>query len=493
MLKIVLIDDELVVLQGIQHLLQEQLDNCIVAGSFQNPRDALGFLTENPYEVDVVVTDIKMPYISGVDLIELIHRINDQIVVIAMSAYTDYEYIRQAMKNGAVDYLLKPCRYKEIIEIFQKVEQRKREKQLVQVYEQKEKILLGMIKGEENTCLKGLWEELEVIYGCVLWNRRKLSLEQEAVLKKTVQERRKGELIWAREDNNVWIFSKDKGEAIPVELLDAYENGCLVHLEWGEETFREKVGQLKSMQEFCQFNNWKGLVFENVWSEQVNKPVELEQFFSLERIASILLKGREDQLKLSYQEALHRMGRERSGYEPIRLKSELIHFCYALEEKIKKGKSGMFLIKSTEQEKILSGIRGSTTFEAGMECFKAYLMEIVSYFQEKAKIPSYVRTASAYMEANYMQDLSLQDVADHVALNPWYFSSQFKKFMGIAMGEYLNEVRIDASVNLMKEQDLKLGEIADLVGFKDSAYFSSVFKKKKGMSPKEFRMKDMNK
>ena len=88
-----------------------------------------------------------------------------------------------------------------------------------------------------------------------------------------------------------------------------------------------------------------------------------------------------------------------------------------------------------------------------------------------------------------MQELSLQTVADHVALNPWYFSSQFKKYKGVSMGEYLNQVRIQAAVGLMQESDLKLGEIAELVGFHDSAYFSSVFKKLKKMTPKEYRMK----
>lgn len=92
-----------------------------------------------------------------------------------------------------------------------------------------------------------------------------------------------------------------------------------------------------------------------------------------------------------------------------------------------------------------------------------------------------------------MQELSLQKVAEYVSLNPWYFSSQFKKYMGISMGEYLNQVRIKAAVNLMEERDLKIGEIAELVGFKDSAYFGSVFKKFKKMSPKEYRMKILNK
>lgn len=100
MLKVVLIDDEQVVLQGMSHLLAEDFPDYEITGSFTDPEPAIRFIEENKGQVDVVVTDIKMPHISGVTLIERIRDIRPEIVMIAMSAYTDYEYIRQAMKTG---------------------------------------------------------------------------------------------------------------------------------------------------------------------------------------------------------------------------------------------------------------------------------------------------------------------------------------------------------------------------------------------------------
>ena len=90
------------------------------------------------------------------------------------------------------------------------------------------------------------------------------------------------------------------------------------------------------------------------------------------------------------------------------------------------------------------------TLEQAVDNLGAWLLEVLSYYQERARIPAYIRKAAAFMEANYMQELSLQTVADHVALNPWYFSSQFKKYKGVSMGEYLNQVRIQAAVGLMQ-------------------------------------------
>ena len=118
----------------------------------------------------------------------------------------------------------------------------------------------------------------------------------------------------------------------------------------------------------------------------------------------------------------------------------MIHFCYLLEERIKTEEAGKIPESLSEQEKILSDLRNSRTLMQAWANLEAYLQQILSFFQEKAKVPSYIRLASAYIEANYMQELSLQKVAEYVSLNPWYFSSQFKKYMGISMGKCVQEV-----------------------------------------------------
>lgn len=219
----------------------------------------------------------------------------------------------------------------------------------------------------------------------------------------------------------------------------------------------------------------------------------MEEYLPFSKIEMILIRGREDQLQLILHEGRRRLLNRTDGFEPGMLKKGMIRFCCMMEERVKTQETGKVPERLSEQEQILSDLRNSRSLLQAWTNLEAYLQQILSFFQEKAKVPSYVRLASAYMEANYMQELSLQKVAEYVSLNPWYFSSQFKKYMGIPMGEYLNQVRIKAAVNLMEERDLKIGEIAELVGFKDSAYFGSVFKKFKKMSPKEYRMKIMNK
>ena len=90
------------------------------------------------------------------------------------------------------------------------------------------------------------------------------------------------------------------------------------------------------------------------------------------------------------------------------MKREMMHFCYMLEERIKTEEAGKMLERLSEQEQVLSDLRSSSTLTQAWTDLEAYLQQILSFFQEKAKVPSYIRLASAYMEANYMQELSLQ-------------------------------------------------------------------------------------
>lgn len=99
-----------------------------------------------------------------------------------------------------------------------------------------------------------------------------------------------------------------------------------------------------------------------------------------------------------------------------------------------------------------------------------------------------VKTAVDYIKENYKNaDLSVKDVADTVYLTPTYFSSLFKKEMGMSFSCYLTETRLEEAKRLLMDPRYKLYEISDLVGYSDSNYFTKTFKKKTGLSPSQYR------
>lgn len=109
---------------------------------------------------------------------------------------------------------------------------------------------------------------------------------------------------------------------------------------------------------------------------------------------------------------------------------------------------------------------------------------------EKKVQHHYINIVLKYIEENYFKSVSLEKAAEVVGLNPVYLSYLFKKIKRVNFSEYLNEVRLKKAEELLTDSTLKIGEISEEIGYKDARYFSSLFKKRTGMSPNEYRNKE---
>lgn len=124
-------------------------------------------------------------------------------------------------------------------------------------------------------------------------------------------------------------------------------------------------------------------------------------------------------------------------------------------------------------------------------CFK--LQEIVEAFSESmfnyipSKNSELVKKSMLYISEHFNEPINLEDVASHVHLHPSYFSTMFKQSTGSSFKEYLNMVRIEESKRLLSNTDFSIIDIAVAVGFEDQSYFSKVFKKYTGLTPKQYR------
>lgn len=134
-------------------------------------------------------------------------------------------------------------------------------------------------------------------------------------------------------------------------------------------------------------------------------------------------------------------------------------------------------------------IASCTSYES--LCF--ILQEIVETFADNIlshgniKNREIMKKAVNFISQHYTETLTLDEVAGHVHLNPAYFSTMFKKEVGLSFKEYLNHVRIEESKRLLTNSNFSIIDIAIAVGFEDQSYFSKVFKKYTGMTPKQFR------
>lgn len=139
----------------------------------------------------------------------------------------------------------------------------------------------------------------------------------------------------------------------------------------------------------------------------------------------------------------------------------------------------------------LKSIQEGDTLDGDIAAFCLFTGELLKRSREKQPYSMEIAGALQYMRGNFARDLSLQEVSGHINLSPGYLSSLFKKELNVNFTEYLNELRIDKAKTLLAGTYLKSYEIAEKVGFADSAYFSRVFKKVTGSGPNEFRRRHL--
>ncbi len=169
---------------------------------------------------------------------------------------------------------------------------------------------------------------------------------------------------------------------------------------------------------------------------------------------------------------------QKAGLEPVTvILSGYDAFSYA-QQAVKFGAKD-YLLKPVRAADILSTLN---------ELADKYIGKEDAPEEETENSNPLVREATEYMQENYAKDLSLTEVAEHLRISTGYLSTLMNQNLGCGFVDYLNQVRVDRACCYLEQNQLKNYEVAYKVGFNDEKYFSKVFKKVKGMTPKEYRM-----
>lgn len=406
--KILIVDDETFSRTAIEDILRAEWSGVQVY-STRSGKEALGILERE--EIDLMLTDIKMPGMSGLELLSEVRKRELSMEVIILSSYNEFDLVRQAMKLGTFDYLFKPAMLPpDIIEVVGKALQKQRSKKGER---KKEQVSRGMVREREL-----FFHDLLIGAGTSL-----LRFKERAAQFGLPEEVGKNVVVVFRllryQKSLMKIFEND------VSLLRA--SVCNVMNEILEQSVQ------------CQFlcNNFNEYVWI-IWEEQE--------------------EGRQE-----FFEGLEAL---------IRKTADFLEHYYQLKFSI--------------------GIsRSSCTF---YDCAVRYLEAVgpgeerepgIFYAGEQAagSLKQEMRTSLDYIRDHLGdKDLSLQMVADQAGISRNYFSRIFKETMGVNFIDYVTRLRVERARSLYINTDMKIYEIAELVGYSDWHYLYSVYKKLIGHS-----------
>ncbi|MCC3372075.1 response regulator [Cohnella sp. REN36] len=541
MFKLLLVDDERPVVEGLKEIIpweELKVDQVYIAVSAQNALHVM-----NQHAIDIVVTDIQMPGISGIELIKEIERRWPRTKIILLSGHAEFEYAKQAIKQNVIDYLLKPIRDNTLIDAVNRAQE----------------------------LLRQEWEQIGSYERSIQALRENLPLLRENLLNELLQggKIRKEEWERKREMLDIPFFPEDEcslmlvrmdelgrlGEDHPALAEFAIGNIAAEALSGSFHTWKCKVNhgflifvmKLKSVraEEMVQED-------EEEWI-QVRKRLLEEAASQFQNMVSHYLKSKVSilisnwgvfpgDLKLLYQQALsslikyvgdsedflHALMETKPHVAALRSLHEHPTVAHLLEvsnwkrvyDKVGEIFSELNRIDVRHREflmevyfsvssavamtahnngYLLSEVLGDDDYAALMQPSydSVRALELLTYRvlnKMEARMTgdlqgnrlSIVQKVHSFIEKHLDSDVSLQSISEHVYLHPVYLSKVYKLETGEGLSDYINRIRMEKACHLLKCSRQKIYEIAAALGYQNN-YFIRVFKRQYGITPQEYR------
>lgn len=529
-IKVMIADDEPMVCVVVKSCIKWDELNLELAGVAHDGKELLSKISEE--KPDIVITDISMPEINGLDLIERIRKENVKCKFIIISGYRQFEYAHKALKNNVDDYLLKPIDEHELNEALQRITMsligektygKEAVDQLIQDNKKNRKnmgkLLLDQLMKETSVPDRNeIWEQFGIEFGEGIYQaiiakfdmtvqdnindsltsiQRKLISAFEKIFEKDVEE-----ILVEPESERILFglyYRKDQGYLFEEKIRRFYEYGKnIVDLFMGfsltvgvsrkYEELKEFPKAFKEAEDAVCYRMTEG-INQVIYYEKIQKP---ESQYDETEWEEIMEKAAADYEILNAKVFCHHANgwffvdsKKCNAPEMIKLSEQLVKLFFEKQKEME------FQVEESAyiEHLILKRIRNAVSLHELKHAVVDSISELIEKMEEEKKNQKKkpVRDAIQYIADHYKESLSLEIVATEVNLNPVYFSNIFKKETGENFVDYLHKYRIEVAKERLRREDSPVINIALELGYSDAKYFSKIFKKYVGIKPTDYR------
>lgn len=535
-IKVFLVEDEMVIRRGIKNSIDWEKEGYIFCGEASDGELAYPMIIKE--KPDILITDIRMPFMDGLELCKLVKKELPNIKILILSGYDEFDYAKEAIRLGVTEYLLKPISSGKLLEalngVSESIRREKEDKDLVRKYmeemrenteHEKQKFFEQMIAGNlsmadaletgkkyEMSLSAGMYNLLLFRFTLGEENRKSGELlgEAEYAIEKLTErleyvfEFQRGVEGWAfllMADNEeqmserVKELSKDLEEIMKNYSTIAYFGGIgqpVARLRELEESFREAERALAAR--FTMELNRIISVDDIRMAQNVDTldDIEITSFGEIEKTRTMLEKflnnGVEDEIDEFVDVYINELPEE--NLKSVLMRQYIIMDAYIVMMSFCEKIEGIEGKMQAQSEELKNSMKTIQTVEEIKNYIRMLLKKIIGVRDTISgrRYSDIIEIAKDQIRKTYMSDeISLNTVAAEVGMSPSYFSSIFSKEMGKTFVEYLTEIRMDRAKELLMCSSMKTSEIGYEVGYKDPHYFSYIFKKTQNCTPKEFR------
>lgn len=535
-IKVFLVEDEMVIRRGIKNSIDWEKEGYIFCGEASDGELAYPMIIKE--KPDILITDIRMPFMDGLELCKLVKKELPNIKILILSGYDEFDYAKEAIRLGVTEYLLKPISSGKLLEalngVSESIRREKEDKDLVRNYmeemrenteHEKQKFFEQMIAGNlsmadaletgkkyEMNLSAGMYNLLLFRFTLGEENRKSGELlgEAEYAIEKLTErleyvfEFQRGVEGWAfllMADNEeqmserVKELSKDLEEIMKNYSTIAYFGGIgqpVARLRELEESFREAERALAAR--FTMELNRIISVEDIRMAQNVDTldDIEITSFGEIEKTRTMLEKflnnGAEDEIDEFVDVYINELPEE--NLKSVLMRQYIIMDAYIVMMSFCEKIEGIEGEMQAQSEELKNSMKTIQTLEEIKNYIRMLLKKIIGVRDTISgrRYSDIIEIAKDQIRKTYMSDeISLNTIAAEVGMSPSYFSSIFSKEMGKTFVEYLTEIRMDRAKELLMCSSMKTSEIGYEVGYKDPHYFSYIFKKTQNCTPKEFR------
>lgn len=504
-MKILIADDEYYARKAMAKKVLQADADAEIMGDFENGVQVLEYLEMHPDEIDVLLTDVKMPEMDGLHLAQYLFEQESQIEVIIVSGYNEFEYAKKAISFGVSNYLVKPVQKEELKEALEKIG-RGRKKYEARMQQIMVKRTLRFLSIEEIVVHED-WKRLfldpvfhknagNTFYLAIVQCRKTHGFLENQTAEKMfqkIQEHFHGEWFYFNrfEENVLLLFGRK--EEITDNLKNMVNRAGILGL--GELTVGISLGHTqiehctKAYQEAVYAINQRLIdgwekVFEFVADFKPENMLTKEKEQMLEDAIAEKKRGEAEKITREVMENC------KSAYTLYVTISSIFNLFYR------------FFCKTDSGE--YDENHGYMLFSFRTDLYRYHtLSEVVDYVlnivramceeQEAKKYHYIVSEILSYVEQNYQNNISIGELAEHkYFMNSSYLSRLFKNETGQTFSRYLMEFRMKKAKELLESDLLKISDVAMLSGYNDVSRFIQYFRKIYGVTPEEYRGRKAN-
>ncbi len=533
MYKILLVDDEILVRDAIRENIDWKGMDCELVGDCENGQQAAEFVQN--HEVDIVLTDICMPYMDGMELSHFLHDNYPDIIIVIFSGFGEFEYAKRAIQYNVSEYMLKPITAMELTKVIErmkeKVDARQKEKNKIQILmrdSQGYKKNANMIRSKTIealvNCTRDVKESLDELekmginmdassYRVAVFDMDLYSdlyqidteKRQESALMAFVLYNVSDEIV--NEKKAGVAYQEGSNRVCVVFMGNKTKEGSALIRETCQE-IKDKVKEVIGIEVSMGIGSWVRSPGELIFSHRMAEKA-IQRRYLLGGNLLIDMEDDETDQVISIQDYLEQLKnaiktgkKEEMGRILDEIEAEIrgalvdkSYACVYLQQVIRViGNSVQSMVSDgadiiMEREKLLKAVTEQKCFQAAADLVRAYAQKM---FEELTNYNSSAgqRQASLamdYIRNNYMDtELSLNSICSYLNISTSYFSTIFKDITGETFVEALTRTRMEKAKEFLENTTLKNYEIAEKVGFSDPHYFGISFKKMTGKTPTEY-------